>query len=127
MSNNTISEKRRFSRIAFDAPVVIHRGQQSWQSELMDISLKGVLVKLPSELHGVIGEIFKLEIELQGTSIEMETSLVHIESDSVGFLCESIDLDSIQRLKRLIELNLADEQQLQREIGEILGQQALTA
>ncbi|MDX1799467.1 MAG: PilZ domain-containing protein, partial [Marinobacter sp.] len=41
------SEKRRFHRIGFDAQCELHWEEQVWTSELIDISLKGVLVRRP--------------------------------------------------------------------------------
>ncbi len=40
-------EKRRFHRISFDAECELHWQDEVWVSEVLDISLKGVLVKRP--------------------------------------------------------------------------------
>lgn len=41
------TDKRQFNRIAFDAPVTIHSEDGDWGSCLIDISLKGVLIRKP--------------------------------------------------------------------------------
>jgi hypothetical protein len=35
-------------------------------------------------------------------------------------VCKEIDLDSISHLRRLIELNLGDQEELERELGALL-------
>ena len=43
-----------------------------------------------------------------------------MDTQSIGFHCQLIDLDSITHLKRLVELNLADEGLLHRELSALL-------
>jgi PilZ domain len=115
------SEKRQFSRISFDAPVVLKQGNQKWESKLLDISLKGVLISKPDNWNEPDGN-FDLEIRLDNSDIEidMEVNLAHSENDHIGFHCEHIDIDSVTALRRLVELNLADEELLEREISNML-------
>ncbi len=51
----------------------------------------------------------------------MDVTLAHTEEDHIGFHCEHIDLDSVTSLKRLVELNLGDEELLEREILNMLS------
>jgi hypothetical protein len=53
-------------------------------------------------------------------TVRMEVSLKHIEGQHAGFRCEHIDLDSISRLRRLVELNLGDSESLHRELTELM-------
>jgi len=46
----------------------------------------------------------------------------HIEENHIGLKCHSIDIDSITHLKRLVELNLADETLLHRELETLIHQ-----
>jgi hypothetical protein len=48
----TTPERRRFSRVDFDAHVLLTQGDISWEAELIDISLKGLL--LTHTLSGTI-------------------------------------------------------------------------
>jgi len=118
------TEKRRFSRIAFDAPVTLHDDSNQWKSKLLDISLKGVLILKPDNWNQNDDECFKLSIQLDnnGSEIDMDVKLTHTEDERLGFHCVNIDLDSVTTLKRLVELNLGDEQLLDREISNMLGQ-----
>ena len=116
------SEKRQFSRFAFDSSVIIEKEDQSWESTLIDISLKGVLVERPDNWDENNERDFKLSIHLDNSDLDinMDVKLAHAENDHIGFHCEQIDLDSITCLRRLVELNLGDENILEREISNMM-------
>jgi hypothetical protein len=118
------TDKRQFNRITFDAPVTLHDGDGDWDSNLIDISLKGVLVTRPENWNHSDNDEFDISVELEGNDsiINMNVIQVHIEDETLGFQCISIDLESISILKRLVELNLGDEQMLDREIAHMLVQ-----
>ncbi len=120
----TNSDKRQFSRIAFDAPVILHKGDKQWKSKLLDVSLKGALVLRPDNWDQDDDGNFELSIQLDNSDIEidMKVKLAHTEEEHLGFHCEHIDLDSVTSLKRLVELNLGDENLLDREISNMLEQ-----
>lgn len=120
----TKEQKRQFTRVSFDADVrLIKQSGEVWDSRLYDISLKGALIEAPRGWRGARGDEFLLEVFLAGEDIkiDMNVSVAHIEDGRVGFHCEFIDIDSISHLHRLMELNLGDEVQLEREISEMLG------
>lgn len=50
----------------------------------------------------------------------MQVELTHEAKGQLGFVCTNIDLDSIKHLRRLIELNLGDQEELERELGALL-------
>ncbi len=52
----------------------------------------------------------------------MEARLVHITPTEAGCKCINIDLDSITILKRLVELNVADDTYLERELSALIHQ-----
>jgi PilZ domain-containing protein len=116
------TEKRQFSRIAFDAPVILKDGSNEWKSTLLDISLKGALVSIPDNWDFKNEGEFKLSIFLENSDVEidMDVNVAHAEEDHIGFHCEHIDIDSVTALRRLVELNLADEELLEREIAHML-------
>jgi len=52
----------------------------------------------------------------------MEGHLAHVgDNNTVGIRCESIDLDSISHLRRLVELNLGDPELLNRELSALVS------
>jgi hypothetical protein len=50
----------------------------------------------------------------------MDVQLTHDDHGQLGFVCKHISLESIERLRRLVELNLGDPQQLERELGALI-------
>ena len=125
MNNDSeFNEKRRFSRISFDADVQLVDAKGSWHSQLIDLSLKGALIAAPQDWNGQPGEHFLLEMALDSDEkmvIRMEVSVAHVENDHIGFRCEHIDLDSISHLRRLVELNLGNAELLDRELSALVG------
>lgn len=114
------SERRRFHRILFDAPTTIESAGRLYHTTLLDISLKGALAKIPPKWQPSAGEQVTLSIKLNeetDTAIGMRALCAHIEADRVGFLCDEIDMESISLLRRLVELNIGDEELLQRDLA----------
>ena len=117
-----VNEKRRFSRIPFDAEVEVRAGESRWKSALVDVSLKGALVARPPGQEMASGERCALEIRLSDSdvAIDMDASVAHIDEAHIGFRCEHIGLDDMSRLRRLVELNLGDPELLDRELSALL-------
>lgn len=113
-------EHRRFTRIVFSTPatIVAMASDHVWSSELIDLSLKGALVKKPPGWPHQPGEKFALSFKLIGTDIDihMEVHKAHEHPESIGFACDSIDIDSASHLRRLIELNVGSEDLLHRDL-----------
>ncbi|MDH5651391.1 MAG: PilZ domain-containing protein [Gammaproteobacteria bacterium] len=122
MSPNN-EQRRHFTRVPFDADVrLTDQSGHSWDSQMLDISLKGALIAAPAGWHGQRGDGFNLELLLAGDDIkiEMDVSVAHVEKSRIGFYCRHIDIDSISHLHRLLELNLGSEELLDREMAEML-------
>jgi len=111
-------EKRRFSRISFDADVLISKDGQEWRTALLDISLNGLLVNSPADWRGLQGEQFHAEVIFpdSGSLIHVEVSVAHNNDGRSGLQVNNIDVESVAHLRRLIELNLGDEELLNREL-----------
>ena len=122
-SKHPILDQRRFSRISFDADVRLSNENGQWESKVLDISLKGLLIKTPKSWEATIGDHFLTELFAgnEDNIIRMEVSVSHSEDGRVGFNCEHIDLDSVSHLRRLIELNIGDPEILNRELSELGG------
>lgn len=120
-SNQPANDKRHFSRILFDATCTLHQGEREWSAELLDISLRGILVQCTELSNADFEQPFEATIALSdgGESIIMSLKLAHHEATHLGFECEYIDIDSITHLKRLVELNLGDPEILNRELGSL--------
>lgn len=115
------SDRRRFRRIAFDAKTELRQNDREWAVQLVDLSLKGLLVQRPEPWLGDSAQPFDVDIHLDAeTDVHMQVRLAHDDHGQLGFVCEHIDLDSISHLRRLIELNLGDEEELHRELAALL-------
>ena len=116
--NAPIPDQRTFTRIDFDAKASINSAEASWDTHVLDISLKGALVDKPQDWEAELNAPFSLDISLSDeTQIQMEVTVSHVENNHIGFRCEHIDLESITHLRRIVELNTGNEDLLNRELS----------
>ncbi|MEE2000242.1 PilZ domain-containing protein [Alkalimonas sp. MEB108] len=113
-------DNRRYHRIPFHGPATLKIAGESYATELLDLSLKGALVSKPDQFP-TVSTSFELLVPLQDSVliINMQVSVAHQTDTLLGLHCEKIDLDSISHLKRLVQLNLGDDQLLERELSEL--------
>jgi len=115
------AERRRFKRIAFDAKTELSQGPNRWPVQLVDLSFKGLLIHRPTPWLGDPEQPFDVSIHLgEDADVHMKVQLSHIENEQLGFVCLHIGIDSISHLRRLIELNLGDMEELERELGALV-------
>lgn len=113
-------ERRHFSRIAFDGPAYLQAPDIALEARVVDISLKGVLVRLLEVTALPTTGPYELTIPLNDDfRIAMSLELAHQEGAHAGFHCTHIDMDSMGHLRRLVELNLGDAEALRRELGDM--------
>jgi len=122
---------RRFKRINFvDAVQVISEDLEgaeaaSWEAQCIDISMLGMLLEVPEGFPLIIGTPFEVQLILaEDVMIEMPCTLVHVEGKHAGFRAEMMSIDSLTNLRRLLELNLADNSEVERELHELIKQPA---
>lgn len=115
-------ERRRFSRITFHRPADLDLGDARASCEVLDVSLKGALVEVPPAVHVREGQPCTLVVHLDAgeARIRMEGEIVHHAGRQVGVRCTGIDLESISHLRRLVELNLGDDELLHRELSALV-------
>lgn len=120
------NERRHYSRITFHSPAHLVLAERNVEVVVVDLSLKGALVRLPADTHLQSGAPCTLRVRLDdiGDHIRMETKVTHVRGLYAGLVCHSIDLDSVTHLRRLVELNLGDEKLLERELSALLDEQA---
>lgn len=112
------SDRRRFKRIGFDAKTELIQGERRWSVQLHDLSLKGLLVHRPTEWDADPAQPFEALIRLSDdVEVRMEVEMRHAEGELVGMACRHIDVESISHLRRLVELNVADDALLERELA----------
>ena len=122
-------EHRRFTRIPFDADAQLYdpQNKKTWNTELIDISLKGVKLSCPHDWNEdwETAEHSNFEITLLlakgDIEIKFHAALKHHEESVLGFQTIHIDVDSASHLHRLLELNLGDSKLLDREYIELIS------
>lgn len=120
-------EQRHFTRIPFDAEVslVSLDGHQQYNSNLIDICLKGALTTCPDNWQANEDDEFTLALNLakgdDNSHLEMKVKVAHIEENKIGFEVTQMDLDTATHLHRLVELNLGDEKLLKRELSDLIN------
>jgi hypothetical protein len=120
----TRDERRRFSRIAFHRPAELEVKGKPTGCDLLDVSLKGALVEVPAGFADEVGTGCSLSIHLDAgdATIRMEGEIAHRQGEFVGVRCDEIDLESIAHLRRLVELNLGDDEVLHRELAALVAE-----
>jgi hypothetical protein len=112
------SEKqRRFHRIPFDGQARLYSSVAMWETSVIDLSLRGALVKKPPSWEGRKGMNLRLELRLPAmVIISMGVIAANVAEDSIGLRVERLDFDSFAHLKRMVELNLGESELLNREL-----------
>ncbi|EIK95225.1 hypothetical protein PMM47T1_18500 [Pseudomonas sp. M47T1] len=114
-------ERRRFKRVSFDAKTQISQGDRTWQVKLIDLSLRGALIQRPDDWAVEPNKHFLINIHLTDLiDVRMDAELRHEEHGHLGFACLHIGLEDIGHLRRIIELNLGDMEELERELGALV-------
>lgn len=114
-------ERRQHARIAFQAPAQLVLGERSLEVGVLDLSLKGALIRLPASTPISKDASGMLHVRLYeneaGEQISMQIGVAYIKGVQAGVLCISIDIDSVTHLRRVLELNLGDPALLERELA----------
>ena len=118
MSSAKAPASRRFTRLPFDGTARLFSSTAMWETQVLDLSLRGVLVARPEGWDGKVKANFRLELRLAGTAIiSMAVTLANVADQLLGFRIEHLDWNSFQHLKRLIELNLGDSESMFLELS----------
>ena len=116
-----MEEKRNFGRVSFVTAVHLDAEGLRFEGELLDISLKGALVRVDSNAGLSLGMACHLVIELANGDIALDFSAetAHLHEDCVGFRFTASDPDSFSHLRRLLELNTGDPERVERELHQM--------
>ncbi|AXB30540.1 PilZ domain-containing protein [Vibrio campbellii] len=113
-----MTERRRFSRIIYQVPALIEQGDLAMQVTIQDLSLHGLLLKvedakpLDSLLPVEVGFSFIQSEQM----MQLNASIVSIAGNEIRLKISNIDIESISQLKRFIELNVGNNELLNREL-----------
>lgn len=115
------TERRKFTRIQFNTIVTITQNDTSFDTHLIDISLNGLLVETPKQytLRSDLSTDISMRLS-NDTTITIIAKLIHSSDDTLGFQCESIDMESMGHLRRLLALNMNNPHATERLLCELL-------
>ncbi|MGR9114258.1 MAG: PilZ domain-containing protein [Gammaproteobacteria bacterium] len=112
-----IQDKRAYHRIFYDAGSLLTCDGNAWPCQIVDLSLKGCMLRFDSPWQEDPEKIYTLTLILSDeVKITMALSTAHVIANTAGFKCEHIDIESITALRRIVELNLGDCQLLERDL-----------
>ncbi len=119
MNTPSAESHRLFSRVPFFAKVSLQWADQTFKVDLLDIALKGALVRTSAPVELALNDQCRLVLPLTSgdESIEMSGKVAHLEGSHIGVACHEIDLQSLTRLRRLLELNTGDADLMDRELS----------
>lgn len=109
---------RQFSRIDYITDAHLQWEGHVVPCQVQDLSLRGAQVNVDSELPEVPMELH-IELGSPGPKIYMNVIIMRQEKGIVGLRCEQIDLDSLINLRRVLEANLGDPEQVEQELSKL--------
>ncbi|HDM8237654.1 PilZ domain-containing protein [Vibrio campbellii] len=113
-----MTERRRFSRIIYQVPALIEQGNLAMQATIQDLSLHGLLLKV--EDAKPLDSLLPVEVEFSFIQSEqmmqLSAGIVSIAGNEIRLKISNIDIESISQLKRFIELNVGNNELLNREL-----------
>lgn len=118
-----MENKRQSHRVEFDCFVEFVTTDSHHVCELIDISLKGALIAACSGATPAPGTPCQLIISLdeqKNNQIIMSGIVAHKIENRVGIRCDSIDVDSMAHLRKLIEYNLGDVELVNRDFDNLV-------
>lgn len=112
-----MSNQRQYQRISFRAETDIDIAGTLYRCNLQDLALRGALLCSDRELPLKPGDRVQLAIYLPDSDLHLSfaANLVHHHEDLYGFLFTGVDDQTMGHLRRLLELNLGDAEEIERE------------
>ena len=114
-------ERRQVHRVTFHAEGRLHCPQGILAIHISDLSLKGALVTIAEAGAApppISAMTCRMELPLDDEiKIECNAHVVRQDGRELGLHIDELDLESIQHLRRLIELNLGDPELLNRDLA----------
>ena len=115
-----MENRRHFTRILFSIKAQLEIEDNTYPVSIHDISLNGALISAVENvsLKGKLGTL-RFSLADDETEVTMHIAVVHENEQETGLQCNAIDIDSVTYLRRLVELNLGDNEQLDKELNEL--------
>lgn len=116
-----MENRRQFTRVLFAIKAELSVENKIYPVSIHDISLNGALVSAIKSEQSLKGKLGNLTFFLSDgeSKVTMQVAVVHEQIDETGLQCNAIDIDSVTLLRRLVELNLGDSEQLDKELSQL--------
>ena len=115
-------ERRKHIRLKHEQPCTVLVEGTRHPVDLIDISLKGILVTAPRGITAKPGTAMTVEIPLGdpgAESITLQGEAVTARDGQLSVRIREIEMDSMIHLRRMLELNLGDPDLIERELGDL--------
>ncbi|OQY21547.1 MAG: hypothetical protein B6I37_08560 [Desulfobacteraceae bacterium 4572_35.2] len=121
-----MTEKRHYERVRFVEQAQVHCGDNIYSCMVTDISLKGCLLEFEQEnLEQLCSDqSCEITLQLKGSDIVLrfEANTTHTHLHTVGFQFKSMPPESMTHLRRLLELNTGNPEEIDRELNYMMKQ-----
>jgi hypothetical protein len=116
-----MQNRRQFTRVLFSIKAELVIEDIVYPVSMHDISLSGALITKIKSTESVKGKtgILRFSLSDKKSEVSMRVTVIHQQPNETGLKCNTIDIDSITHLRRLIELNLGDSAQLTKELSQL--------
>lgn len=108
-------ERRNFSRIEYNAKVLIEQGEHKSVGSVIELSLNGVLIDSKSKLDKNQPVDIQIIIDEFSPAIHLKAEIVHHQEQQYGLRTLEIDIDSMLQLRAIISMHNDDPDEIHRE------------
>ena len=108
-------ERRRFTRIYYNAKVLIEQGEHKTVGSVIELSLNGALINSKTELDQSQPIDIQIIIDELSPAIGMKAEIIHHEEQQYGLKTLEIDIDSMLQLRTIISMYNNDPDDIHRE------------
>ncbi|GLR02499.1 cyclic diguanosine monophosphate-binding protein [Vibrio hyugaensis] len=113
-----MTERRRFSRIIYQVSALVEQSDLALQATIQDLSLHGLLLR--AENANSLESSLPVEVAFSFAQSEqvmqLTADIISVANNEIRLKIINIDIDSISQLKRFIELNVGNNELLNREL-----------
>ncbi|MFH1998742.1 MAG: PilZ domain-containing protein [Planctomycetota bacterium] len=119
-----MDEQRNFKRLGFYCHVEVLTPDKLIIGELIDVSLNGALVATDEPIEKWISSgdpcILRLHMAENELLLVFNAKLVHYFEQRSGYEFTNVNVDSMSELRRILELNFADADLIEREFKALI-------
>ena len=116
-----MENRRNFTRILFSIKAELNIDNIIYPVSIHDISLNGALVTAIHTDKPIKEKLGTLSFCLAENEFKLTMFVVvlHEQGNTLGLKCNAMDIGSVTLLRRLIELNLGDSEQINKELSQL--------